>query len=156
MKTKTRVYFSSHGAPTTSSEERWVRTAAHRTLKLLPASTINKLLKRPHIYPLYISFVSLADIRRLNARYRKKNRPTDVLAFPRLKSATPSKSDIGDVVLCPSVAKVQAKRNGVSNREELQRLTIHGVLHLFGYDHEKSSREAKRMFRLQEQILATL
>lgn len=64
--------------------------------------------------------------------------------------------EIGDVILCYSVAKNQAKQYETSLRKELERLTVHGVLHLFGYDHEKSKKEATRMFRLQEKILSTL
>lgn len=79
---------------------------------------------------------------RLNQRYRKKNRPTDVLAFP----------GTGDVTICLRVAKRQAKDAHHSLRKELGVLCVHGILHLFGYDHEKSQREAKRMFRLQNEV----
>jgi probable rRNA maturation factor len=89
-------------------------------------------------------------MRALNFQYRKTDRPTDVLAFPGVLA------DIGDVVLCLAVAKRQAKEYGGTIREELQRLTVHGVLHLFGYDHETNAKDAKRMFALQEKILRRL
>ncbi len=66
------------------------------------------------------------------------------------------KSDLGDVLICWQVAKKQAREDKVTIREELSRLTIHGVLHLFGYDHEISEEEEKKMFRLQDKILKKL
>lgn len=88
-----------------------------------------------------ISFIGEARMRRLNHTYRGLDQPTDVLSFV-----------LGDIFLCPSYIRRQAKRFGVSYQEECTRTLIHGILHLAGYDHA-TKREAERMFSLQEQLL---
>jgi len=97
-------------------------------------------------------------MRVLNRQYRQKDKPTDVLSFSRVEFRPPGVPliDLGDVLICRSVAVRQAKENGLSLKEELVRLTVHGVLHLFGYDHERSSADEKKMFRLQDRIVYSL
>jgi len=94
----------------------------------------------------------------LNNKYRKKNYPTDVLSFSIFESEGPRipSLDLGDILICLPVAKKQAREYQESLRHELERLTVHGVLHLFGYDHEKSKKEEKQMFSLQNKILRSL
>lgn len=94
-------------------------------------------------------------MKELNRKYRGKNRPTDVLSFSRLEGGPPAGPvvDVGDIVLCPSVIRIQAREFGVPYHEELARMLIHGVLHIFGFDHERSKAEATRMLRLQETLL---
>ncbi|MEV4317953.1 rRNA maturation RNase YbeY [Actinocrispum sp. NPDC049592] len=87
--------------------------------------------------------------------------PTDVMAFPmdELDSARrPDASEagpalLGDIVLCPAFAKDQARKAGHSLLDELHLLTVHGVLHLLGYDHAEPAEE-REMFTLQNRILA--
>lgn len=100
--------------------------------------------------------VNNREIRRLNARYRKKDRPTDVLAFQT--NGLPGVGDriLGDVVISVEQAKKQAKERGRAPEDELETLLIHGILHLLGYDHERSEREAKIMRRLEGRIQAVL
>ncbi|MCL2182917.1 MAG: rRNA maturation RNase YbeY [Chitinispirillia bacterium] len=77
-------------------------------------------------------------IRRLNRRYRGKDKPTDVLSFPFGDDDL-----LGEVYISLQRAKVQARRFGLTYEEELKRLLIHGLLHLMGYDHhKKAGREA--------------
>ncbi|MBI5047987.1 MAG: rRNA maturation RNase YbeY [Deltaproteobacteria bacterium] len=97
-------------------------------------------------------------IQRLNKRYLKKDRPTDVLSFPmwdfNSELRTPnSQLILGDIVISLETAKTQAKENDVTLKEELARLLIHGILHLLGFDHEKSSKEARRMRKEEERLL---
>jgi probable rRNA maturation factor len=73
-------------------------------------------------------------IRKLNRRYRKIDRATDVLSFP---FGDPDL--LGEIYISLQRAKVQAKRYGLTYDEELKRLLIHGLLHLIGYDHHKKS-----------------
>jgi len=99
--------------------------------------------------------------RLLNREYRKKDRPTDVLAFPMREALAPGASRLmsgilGDVVISVPTARRQAKEGGRSLDEELAWLLVHGVLHLCGYDHERSEREARRMQRRERQILRLL
>lgn len=115
------------------------------------------LAKRPRPCQIGMVLISSRAIHRLNKRYRKKNKPTDVLSFSDLEVASvPRGPFIGEIFICWKVAQQQAKQSNVTVRKEMEQLTAHGVLHLFGYDHEKSPKEAKRMFRLQEKILRTL
>jgi probable rRNA maturation factor len=97
-----------------------------------------------------IGFVSKAQMRTLNKVWRKKDRVTDVLSFEL--DQDPLK---GEIVLCYDQAVIQAREMGHSTRDELCFLIVHGVLHLWGFDHEKST-DAKKMFPLQEKILRSL
>lgn len=97
-------------------------------------------------------------IRRLNRQYRKKDRPTDVLAFPTREALLPrGKSPVtrmlGDVVISLPTAARQAKEAGRSINDELAILLVHGILHLCGYDHERNPREAARMSRCERSVL---
>jgi probable rRNA maturation factor len=84
--------------------------------------------------------------------------PTDVLSFPMDElrpgrdGETSAEGILGDIVLCPSVAATQAEAAGHSVMAELSMLTIHGLLHLLGYDHAEPDEE-KEMFGLQADIL---
>lgn len=101
-----------------------------------------------------VSIVGKAASRKLNRRFRGKDKPTDVLSFP---SATVPGSDfVGDVIVCWPVALEQTEAFDTTPKQEAQRLVVHGVLHLFGYDHETSQADARRMFRLQNQVLRKL
>src|SRR5262245_15929066 len=77
-----------------------------------------------------IALVRDAAIRALNRRYRRKNRPTDVLAFPG-----DERGHLGDIVIATGVARHQAAEAGHSYAAELRLLALHGFLHLLGYDH---------------------
>lgn len=90
-------------------------------------------------------FVSKAKIKQLNNKYRKTNKPTDVLAFPQeleLWVRDTRVNIIGDVVICPDVACASANRIGNSLDREVSFLLVHGILHLCGYDHQTKAEEA--------------
>jgi rRNA maturation RNase YbeY len=108
-------------------------------------------------------------MRRLNRRYRGRNSPTDVLAFPmraftpplprsrgRVREGAQGSPLLGDVVISLPQAARQAKADGHSVDDELAVLLIHGILHLVGYDHERGEREAARMRRKERAILRSL
>ncbi|MEC4890594.1 MAG: rRNA maturation RNase YbeY [Nitrospira sp.] len=105
---------------------------------------------------LSIELIGDGRMRRLNREYRKKDRTTDVLAFAMRESACPDESLLGDVVISVPTARRQAKENGRALDEELAWLLVHGVLHLCGYDHERSDQEARRMRRREQHILRGL
>lgn len=92
-----------------------------------------------------IEFVGDSRMRRLNREYRKKDRTTDVLAFACREAGGPPSPLLGDVVVSVPTAIQQASSLGHSLNEELVRLLIHGMLHLVGYDHERSEAEARKM-----------
>jgi rRNA maturation RNase YbeY len=107
---------------------------------------------------LSLLLVSDRRMRALNRRYRKKDRPTDVLAFP-LREGRFSHfrgSLLGDVVISLPTAKRQAAALGQSLRAEITRLLVHGVLHLLGYDHERGARDASVMARKEKMILRVI
>ena len=105
-----------------------------------------------------LSLVGEAKIKELNKKYRGKNKVTDVLSFP-LDEARLKKYDIlplGDIFICLPFAVKEAKRQSISLEKELAWLTVHGFLHLFGYDHEKSKTAAKNMLSIESRILAKI
>ena len=89
-------------------------------------------------------------VRALNARFRGKDRPTNVLSFPAPETARPH---LGDIVLAFGVCAAEAEAQGKSLDHHLGHLTVHGVLHLMGHDHQDDA-EAERMERQERTILA--
>ncbi len=87
-----------------------------------------------------------------------KEGPTDVLAFPMdelrpgLVDEEPEEGVLGDLVLCPSVAERQGEEAGHRREAEIELLTVHGILHLLGYDHAEPEEHAE-MFGLQAELL---
>ncbi|RYZ77772.1 MAG: rRNA maturation RNase YbeY [Proteobacteria bacterium] len=98
---------------------------------------------------LVIAFVTVEQIQALNKEYRGKNKPTDVLSFgsPEKNSET-----LGELAISPVVISKQAREHGLLVREELGYMVLHGFLHLLGYDHETHERDAKKMFKLQDEL----
>ncbi|MGB9613225.1 MAG: rRNA maturation RNase YbeY [Candidatus Margulisiibacteriota bacterium] len=104
---------------------------------------VNKILKREKVKgKIDVSLVNDQKIRELNRNFRKKDKPTNVLSF----SYGPGEI-IGDVVISKDTAKREAKRLGISYREEIKRLIIHGVLHILGYDHGKKMSYAEEVYQ---------
>ncbi len=115
------------------------------------AIRILKLLKENQS-ELSLALVGNREIRKLNSQYRHKNEPTDVLSFPLEKDLPKGKQLLGDVVISVEQAEKQAKEGMKTLEKELEILLIHGILHLLGYDHEVSSKEARRMHRMEKRI----
>ena len=94
----------------------------------------------------------------LNEKWMEGDGPTDVLAFPMdelrpgLVNEEPEEGILGDLMLCPPVAERQAETAGHDLGAELELLTVHGILHLLGYDHAEPAEHAE-MFGLQDQLL---
>lgn len=103
---------------------------------------------------LEISIVGVDEMSDLHVEWMGEPGPTDVLSFPmdEIKLGQPGPGILGDIVLCPEFAKQGAMKAGTSLDEELQLLSVHGLLHLLGMDHRESDEE-KEMFALQGQIL---
>ena len=102
---------------------------------------------------LSLSLVGDSEIAELNAAHRSRSGPTDVLSFSLLEGdhADFRGSMLGDVVIGLDVARRQAEEQGVPLAEELQRLLVHGFLHLLGHDHEVPE-EARRMRVAEERL----
>lgn len=101
---------------------------------------------------LSIALIGPGRMRKINRRYRGKNRVTDVLAFPESKillekfkvGVAKKVQGLGEIVICLREVKKNAKRFNSSSEKELARVLIHGMLHLLGYEHEEA-KEAKKI-----------
>jgi len=103
---------------------------------------------------LSLVLVSDAEMRKLNRDWRGRDRPTDVLAFAQREGPGGAPDGLlGDVVISVDTARRQAEERGHALGVEGERLLVHGLLHLLGYDHERSPAEARRMQR-RERTLA--
>lgn len=119
------------------------------------------VMRRMRLHPateLCLRLVELDTMAVLNEQWMEKKGPTDVLSFP-MDELTPGRDDeespegyLGDIALCPEVAAQQAAAAGHSAADEVELLTVHGILHLLGYDHAESE-EHKEMFGLQGRLL---
>lgn len=140
---------------------RWVQLAEH----------VLRGERAPDDAEMALVFVDRATITDLNVRYLDGAGPTDVLAFPledeipvgrmpdqggRGPGATSEPAEppmaIGDVIVCPDVARAQAEERGIPVDDELALLVVHGTLHLFGYDHAEPD-EAARMQARERSLL---
>jgi probable rRNA maturation factor len=120
------------------------------------------VLERMRVHPLAELCIKAVDedtIAELNQRWMDKAGPTDVLAFPMdelrpgLVNEDPEEGVLGDLMLCPAVAERQGAEAGHGTQAELELLTVHGILHLLGYDHAEPEQH-KEMFSLQDRLLA--
>ena len=118
-------------------------------------------LDRLKVHPqaeLSVLAVDVDTMSALHQQWMDEEGPTDVLSFPmdELRPGTqdeePEPGLLGDVVLCPAVAAPQAAAAGHSTDDELDLLTVHGILHLLGYDHAEPDEE-REMFGLQAELL---
>jgi len=98
-----------------------------------------------------VCLVSDAEMARLNATFRKKKGPTDVLSFPQEKQWRVASGEwreqkyLGDIAISPATARRYAKKHKRKLADELRVLVLHGVLHLLGYDHETDRGEMDRL-----------
>ena len=120
------------------------------------------VMDRLRVHPLAELCIKAVDeqtIAQLNQQWMEKEGPTDVLAFPMdelrpgLVNEEPEDGVLGDLVLCAAVAERQAAEAGHAAADEIDLLTVHGILHLLGYDHAEPD-EHREMFALQARLLA--
>lgn len=113
-----------------------------------------------------VSVVGAAESRRLNARYRGKDKPTNVLSFPpaplppQVSGLAPGRGrhesrPLGDLVICAQVVRSEAREQKKPLKAHWAHLVVHGALHLIGYDHEREA-AAKRMERREIVVLRRL
>jgi probable rRNA maturation factor len=130
----------------------------------LIASVARHALDAMHVNPaaeLSILAVTTEVMSELHERWMDEPGPTDVMSFPMDELTEESRRPdapemgpalLGDIVLCPEFAKAQARQAGHTLSDELHLLTVHGVLHLLGYDHGEPDEE-REMFALQNKLL---
>ncbi len=106
-----------------------------------------------------IALIGEGRMRKLNKKYRSKNRTTNVLAFSQngeFPVTLKNKLGIGEVIICLRTVKKEAIKYNFTFEKELARVLIHGLLHLLGYDHEKGGEEEKRMEKREEYYLSQI
>ncbi|HQW63738.1 MAG TPA: rRNA maturation RNase YbeY [Pseudomonadota bacterium] len=128
------------GLPSAASFRRWVALALGA--RHAPAE-------------LSIRVVAAPEGRRLNREYRGKDYATNVLSFPVELPPGVSLPLLGDIVLCAPVISREAREQGKARSDHYAHLTIHGVLHLLGHQHERPA-QARRMERIETQLLETI
>lgn len=159
-----------HVAITIKNEATWRRAMTNvRTTveKAVHAALSSQLALPKGMIQLSILLTSDAEVRRLNKLWRGQDKPTNVLSFPadqitlgrqekNKKSMVQSKPILlGDVVMARETVLREARSEKKTPRAHVSHLTVHGVLHLLGYDHE-DSKAAKTMEKLERQVLASL
>ena len=103
-----------------------------------------------------VRVVGSAESRRLDREYRGKDRPTNVLSFPASQAERARCGAIGDLVICAPVVAREAREQGKALTAHWAHMVVHGTLHLLGYDHEARAPTARRMERLEAEILRGL
>jgi len=104
---------------------------------------------------LTIRLVDSEESRQLNATYRGKDSPTNVLSFPAEVPAEVDLPLLGDIVICAPLVDEEARQQGKSAEAHWAHLTIHGILHLLGYDHQEE-KQAADMEALEVRLLAAI
>ena len=104
-----------------------------------------------------VTFTSDEEVRGLNAKWRGKDKPTNVLSFPMAKkSELASAQLLGDIVLAHGVCAREAAEKRVEVDTHAAHLVVHGTLHLLGYDHETSDADAEEMEETERRALASI
>lgn len=125
----------------------------------MPPSTVRRLVqgvleREKASASITVTFLGPIRMRRLNREWKGHDTPTDVISFAL---PSPDGTLVGDVYICPSVARRSAKELGIPPREELVRLVVHGTLHVLGYDHpEGPGRTRSAMWLRQERYVKAL
>ena len=129
------------GVPLKRSFERWI-------------AAIPELRRRRHA-EINVLIVGSAEGRRFNRQFRHRDYATNVLSFPYEPVRGEKTRLLGDLVICAPVTSREAAEQGKRVRDHYAHLTVHGVLHLLGYDHQTDT-EAAPMEALERRILASL
>ena len=109
-------------------------------------------------YELTVVLVDDPEITRLNRQYFRRNRPTNVISFPMMDGTAVSGRAklLGDIVISAETAERDAAEVGKKTGDELLFLLTHGILHLVGYDHEKTRKERMEMEAKEQELFALL
>ena len=133
----------------------WSALADRAARAALAASRFAAIL--PAEAEVSIKFTSDAEVQTLNAEWRGKDKPTNVLSFPMAEpedlAAAPM---LGDIVLARGVCEAEAADMRIEVESHAAHLVVHGMLHLLGYDHETSDADAEEMEGIERRALASL
>ena len=137
-----------------------------RRARSFSSRILTRLVKVPalawlsrHKVALSVRLVGPAVMQKLNRRYRKKNKPTNVLSFPLFvprelarRKTKRGLMELGDIVICPTIIRKEAKVAKASYYQQFFWILAHGILHTLGYDHERTARERRAMERLEQHL----
>ncbi len=142
----------------------WEELAQRAVLAAVAASSHSKLAGSALTVEVSVKFTQDEEVKALNAAYRTKNKPTNVLSFPMVEAgllqsiaaADGGEVLLGDIVLAHGVCASEAAEKGVAVEAHATHLVVHGTLHLLGYDHETGERDAETMENVERAALAAL
>ena len=146
------------------SNTSWSELAAGAVPAAVAASRHAGLIDSGLCVEISVKFTEDSEVRSLNAAYRGKDKPTNVLSFPMFEAelldslvmADGGEVLLGDVVLAAGVCSAEAEEKGITVRDHAAHLVVHGTLHLLGYDHEQGEEEAEEMEAVERTALAAL
>ena len=110
---------------------------------------LNKFKITSNVQEISIFLTNSEKMRQLNLRFRKKNKPTDVLSFP-INIVKKKIGYLGDIAISYEIVNKRSKKSNFNY--EFDKMWVHGYLHLLGYDHKKT-REFEKMYKLEKKIL---
>jgi probable rRNA maturation factor len=131
------------------------KNITRQIVKKIAAVTVERL----DIRNAFITIIITDDayIRNINRKFRGLNEPTDVISFSNRENPfpeiEPSQEEIGDIYISIERAERQSHEYHENLLDEVKRLIIHGILHLIGYDHERSDEDEEIMFRKEEELI---
>ena len=139
----------------------WAALAREAALSAIRHSDQDALVDGGIEIEVSVKFTGDEEVRALNAAYRGKDKPTNVLSFPMIEPellASIAAADaagilLGDIVLAHGICAAEAAEKGVAVETHASHLVVHGMLHLLGYDHEQSEEEAEEMERIEREAL---
>ena len=142
----------------------WAAIAERSVKAAVAASGHAALADSPIAVEISVKLTGDEEVRSLNASFRGKDKPTNVLSFPMLDAdllGPLSEADggevlLGDVVLAHGVCAAEAREKGVPVADHAAHLIVHGTLHLLGYDHETGEADAEAMERLEREALDSI
>ena len=146
------------------SDTPWPELAAEAVPAAIAASRHAGLIESGLCVEISVKFTDDNEVRALNAGYRGKDRPTNVLSFPMFEAdlldslvmADGGEVLLGDIVLAAGVCVAEAEEKHIPVRDHAAHLVVHGTLHLLGYDHELGEAEAETMETVERAALAAL
>ena len=142
----------------------WAENSERSVKAAVAASSHAELADSSIAVEISVKLTGDEEVRSLNASFRGKDKPTNVLSFPMLDAdllgplsgADGGEVLLGDVVLAHGVCASEAREKGVSTADHAAHLIVHGTLHLLGYDHETSEADAEAMERLEREALQSI
>jgi probable rRNA maturation factor len=146
------------------SAEEWTEVADRAARAAIGQTAHGEFLTHEAMFELSVKLADNEEVQALNAVYRNKDKPTNVLSFPMLPpdfmdaAALTDDGEIllGDVILAYETCAAEAAEKGISVHDHAVHLIVHGVLHLLGYDHEQHEQAAERMEAIEIRALASL